>query len=103
MSDGELVERVAMAIDEEPELPGEMPDAMRIVLEQAIDTRDMDLLIELLRITIRQTKRGIKERVSAIPRPVPVGQGDDGAKMTHEDWEYLSSKMGYKWKGWYRD
>lgn len=79
MTDAELVERVARAIDEEPELPGEMPDAMRIVLEQAIDTRDMDLLIELLRITIRQTKRGIKERVSAIPDLFPcVGEMMEG-------------------------
>jgi hypothetical protein len=45
------------AIDAEPELPGEMPDAMWEAM------KDREYCTEAMRIAVRQTKRGIKERI----------------------------------------
>lgn len=45
------------AIDAEPELPGEMPDAMWEAM------KDREYCTEAMRIAVRQTKRGIKERL----------------------------------------
>ncbi len=53
-------ERVIKAIDDEPELPGDMPD---IIYESV--KNDKDALTELLRITVRETKDGIKKRIAS--------------------------------------
>lgn len=50
-------------IDDEPVFPGEMPFEMHNALQKAIDEKDMDLLSEAMRIAVRQTKIGIRERV----------------------------------------
>jgi len=50
------------AINEEPELPGEMPEAMWQTISYAVEQDDMETLTELLRIIVRQTKAGIKKR-----------------------------------------
>jgi hypothetical protein len=54
-----LVERKAwmVAVTDEPELPGEMPDEMWSVLRT-----DRDAATEALRIIVRQTKGGILTR-----------------------------------------
>lgn len=61
----ENVDRVLKAIDDEPELPGEMPGEMLATLIQAVQSHDHDLLTETLRIVVRQTKEGIRERYLA--------------------------------------
>lgn len=50
--------KVMDAIDAEPELPGEMPDEMWEAIKN-----DKDAMTELLRITVRATKSGIKNRI----------------------------------------
>ena len=60
------LEGVFGAIDAEPELPGEMPPAMHDRLVQAMADGDLDLIAEAMRITVRLTKRGIRDRIEAI-------------------------------------
>ena len=55
---------VKKAIDDEPELPGDIPDRMYETLRDAFEKGDRDLIIEAFRIVVRQTKQGIKERLS---------------------------------------
>lgn len=49
------------AIAAEPELPGEMPDEMWDVMNSG----DRDAVTEAMRIAVRQTKEGIRERYLA--------------------------------------
>ncbi|HSH42968.1 MAG TPA: hypothetical protein VK973_12660 [Arenicellales bacterium] len=51
-------ERCLLAVEDEPELPGDMPDA----IWAAIDG-DLDAMAEALRIVVRQTKARIRERI----------------------------------------
>jgi len=51
------------AVDDEPEYPGQMPPEMKTCLQVAVDTRDFDLLVETMRITVRLTKKGIRSRI----------------------------------------
>lgn len=52
-----LKQALEKAIDDEPELPGQMPDH----IFQAVKN-DKDAIAEMNRITVRLTKKGIKER-----------------------------------------
>lgn len=52
---------ILAAIDEEPECPGEMPEAMY----QTILNLDKPAMEEWCRILVRETKQGIRERVLA--------------------------------------
>lgn len=54
-----LRELTMKAIDDEPEMPGEMPDEMY----QAVHALDRAGLAEWCRIMVRATKRGITERL----------------------------------------
>ena len=55
------------AVNAEPELSDKMPDQMKVVLQKALlDDKDLDLLAELMRITVRSTKDGIRERIEKI-------------------------------------
>lgn len=54
--------KVYEAIDEESELPGEMPDEMWNSIKN-----NRDAYAEAVRIAIRLTKENIKIRVAAIP------------------------------------
>lgn len=54
---------VMKAIDDEPEFPGKMPKEMELALQKAMQEQDLDLLIELMKISVRLSKEGIKERV----------------------------------------
>ena len=51
--------QVLKAIDDEPELPGEIPDQMY----QTIVNSDKDTVEVMLRFIVKETKRGIKERI----------------------------------------
>lgn len=53
-------ERCLQAVDDEPELPGDMPDEMW----EAI-VGDRDATAEAMRVVVRQTKAGIRERIIA--------------------------------------
>ena len=50
--------KVIKAIDDEPELPGPMPDEMWDAING-----DRDAVEEAMRIAVRQTKEGIKKRL----------------------------------------
>lgn len=50
------------AVDAEPELPGDMPDEMWLSIRD-----DRDAATEAMRIVVRQTKCGIKARISERP------------------------------------
>ena len=50
------------AVNDEPELPGEMPDEMWNAIRN-----DRDAVAEALRIAVRQTKSGIIKRMAAMP------------------------------------
>ena len=52
-------EEILKAIDNEPEYPGEMPEDMKAVFSKA----DIKTISEALRITVRLTKQGIRDRI----------------------------------------
>lgn len=49
-------------IDDEPELPGDLPDEVWDRIESAVADGDRDFFVELVRIAVRLTKSGIKNR-----------------------------------------
>ena len=57
---------ILKAIEDEPEYPGELPENLKSILETAVVTNDLDLLTEALRVTVRLTKQGIKDRVLSL-------------------------------------
>lgn len=56
-----LVERIYKAVDDEPELPDEMPDAIWEACRS-----DRDTMQEALRVVVRLTKEGICSRLTAL-------------------------------------
>lgn len=54
------------AVDDEPELPGDMPEAMWLALRVMVEQNDREGMIEALRIAVRHTKSGIRDRVKAL-------------------------------------
>ena len=66
MVDGKTLttEEALKAIEDEPEYPGKMPNEMKETLRKAMEQHDMDLLVEALRITVRLTKEGIRNRIT---------------------------------------
>lgn len=52
--------RCLKAVEEEPELTDEMPDEMFEAIRN-----DKAAITEALRVTVRETKKGIAERISA--------------------------------------
>jgi hypothetical protein len=54
------LDTVLKAVEDEPELPGIMPDEMFNVLST---TTDRNVIEETLRIAVRLTKHGIRERI----------------------------------------
>jgi len=55
-------QRCLQAIDDEEEFPGDMPDEMW----EALNGCDRQTLTEALRLTVKLTKQGIRERVSPV-------------------------------------
>lgn len=66
-------ERALRAVDDEPELPGEMPLGM-------VASIDAVGLVETMRIVVRSTKAGISERIRATPTPSEPSW-EDGASV----------------------
>lgn len=58
--------QILQAVDDELELPGDMPDAMWFALRMMIEQNDREGMLEVLRITVRETKIGIRKRLSAL-------------------------------------
>ena len=54
---------IIQAIDDEPELPGNVPLEMISAIRKAVFARDNDFLTEAFRRTVRLTKKGIKDRM----------------------------------------
>lgn len=54
---------IIQAIDDEPELPGDIPLEMLSAIRKAVFARDNDFLVRAFRSTVRMTKQGIKERM----------------------------------------
>ena len=63
----ELLNTVMVAIDAEPEYPGEMPDTLRAKLQAALDENSIELLATALRETVKLTKQGIRDRITSTP------------------------------------
>lgn len=61
-------QQVHAAIDAEPELPGPMPEEMWKTIRN-----DKDAVEEGMRIAVRQTKSGIKDRLAAAPQTAKGG------------------------------
>jgi hypothetical protein len=55
-------EEILKAVDDEEEYNGEMPRAMK----KALDRADIDTIIAALRITVRLTKKGIRDRIEGL-------------------------------------
>jgi hypothetical protein len=54
--------KVLAAVEAEPELPGDMPDEMW----EELQTMDREEMVTALRIVVRQTKDGIRDRIAAL-------------------------------------
>lgn len=54
------------AVDKEPEYPGQISPKVKAILNQAIEEKDIGLLIEVMRQTVKLTKKGIRKRISEI-------------------------------------
>lgn len=79
------------AIEAEPALPGHMPDEMWAAING-----DRDAIEEAMRIAVRQTKSGIKERLNA--HVIPSANG--GASDDDKRFEWLASYVfDRKWDG----
>ena len=60
------------AIDDEPEYPDEMPQEMKEVLAKALAEKDVGLLTFLMRLAVKQTKDGIRGRMTAYLNSMPI-------------------------------
>ena len=58
------LDQILQCVNDEPELPGEPPQEMKNVLQTVIIEKDVDLLAEYLRFTVRLTKQCIAERIT---------------------------------------
>ena len=57
------LDKILQCIEDEPELPGEVPKKMQQILRDAMLKQDLDLLISIFRFTVRYTKEEIADRV----------------------------------------
>ena len=57
------LDKILQCIEDEPELPGEVPEEMQQILRYAMLKQDLDLLIYIFRFTVRYTKEEIADRV----------------------------------------
>lgn len=59
----DVLNEILACVDAEPEFPDEMPKEMQAAFYTMMVNRDMPMLIETLRMAVRETKRGIRERI----------------------------------------
>ncbi len=65
------------AIADEPEFPSEMPDEMFEAIKEAVrDRGDRSVITDIMRNTVRITKRGIAERFLIALANLTGGSGD---------------------------
>ena len=57
------IREILRCIDAEPETPGEMPEEMWQRFKGVIENNDKEALSEMVRIIIRCTKYGIRDRI----------------------------------------
>ena len=60
--------KVFKAIDDEEELPGEVPEPMKSFILIACRGQDVEYIVEMMRAAVRATKKGIRERVETISK-----------------------------------
>lgn len=58
---------VVAAIDAEPELPDDMPQEMYDTLKAMFDAGNRAGIVQALRLIVRETKSGIKDRIRSMP------------------------------------
>jgi hypothetical protein len=56
-------EEILKAIDDEPELPGVAPSELKNAFYAACSNFDYNFIVEALRISVRETKKGITNRI----------------------------------------
>lgn len=68
MPDDMMLKRsdVLVAIADEPEFPGEIPDEYWLRLKVMVEQNDREGITELFRISVRLAKADIAERVKAL-------------------------------------
>lgn len=59
-------DQVIMAINDEPEFPGDIPMNVFGAFHKAIINEDVDFFVEAIRSAVRLTKAGIIERINSI-------------------------------------
>ncbi len=66
--ENDLLERKAIlaAIEAEDELPGKPPDEMIGQMIIAMKSGDIDFFIEVMRVVVRETKKGIHTRICTL-------------------------------------
>ena len=57
------LDKILQCIEDEPELPGEVPKKMQQILRDAMLKQDLDLFISLFRFTVKCTKEEIANRI----------------------------------------
>ena len=58
-----LKDKIFSCIDQEEELPGEIPDNIYEKIEKAVLRGDKNFVAEVFRMAVRATKKGIKDRI----------------------------------------
>lgn len=78
----DLLERkvVLQAIADEPEYPGECPPLLMGFIRQAIQDKDEDAILHMMRQTVRLTKECITERVNGLRSNEPSSATRHGSE-----------------------
>lgn len=58
------IEKMFECIDSEPELPGIIEPELWSMIKRAVENNDKQFVIEMLRLCVRLTKSGIRNRVA---------------------------------------
>ena len=57
------LDKILQCIQDEPELPGEIPEKLQKILRDALFKQDLDLFIFFFRSIVRYTKEEIADRI----------------------------------------
>ena len=60
------IQQAIRAVELEPGFTDDIPSDMKNTLEEAIDKKDVELIVELMKISVRLTKEGIIERLNEL-------------------------------------
>lgn len=64
LAKGSILDCIA-DVQAEPEFPGEIPPELMAHIRQCIETKDEQSLIQMMRMAVSITKKGIQERIAA--------------------------------------